>query len=112
MPGLQSFCIYAAIGIIAVFILQATFFVAWFAVDQKRLEDRRNGFCFWIKYTDAEFVPSAWSQKSYFQDVFDGFFSKVIFTTPGKVSQGEKSILYLCSEKIIYSGDKIKLSAD
>lgn len=85
MPGLQSFCIYAAIGIIAVFIFQATFFVACFAVDQKRLEQRRHGFFPWIKYSEAEFTPSEWSQKSYSQQIFDALFEKVIFKPVGKV---------------------------
>ncbi len=86
MPGLQSFCIYAGIGIIAVFLLQSTFFVACFAVDQKRLEDRRNGFFPWIKYSESEFTPSAWSQKSYYQTAFEWTFTKIIFKPIGKVS--------------------------
>lgn len=87
MPGLQSFCIYAVISIVAVFLLQITFFVACFALDQKRLEDRRNGFFVWIKYSSSEFKPSEWSQQSYFQTVFDAFFSKIVFKPLGKVGQ-------------------------
>ena len=41
IPGLRSFCIYAAIGILFVFIYMASFFLAWFALDQKRAEDNR-----------------------------------------------------------------------
>jgi len=44
LPALQSFCIYSSLGIIAIFIFQSTFFVAWFSLDQRRIESKRN-FC-------------------------------------------------------------------
>lgn len=45
LPALKSFCIYAAVGIIATFIFQASFFVAWMSLDQRRIESNRNGCC-------------------------------------------------------------------
>ena len=45
LPALQSFCIYASVGIIATFIFQSTFFLAWFSLDQRRIEAGRNGCC-------------------------------------------------------------------
>ena len=41
LPGLRSFCIYAAIGIVFVFLYMATFFLAWFSINQRREEDNR-----------------------------------------------------------------------
>ena len=32
LPGLQSFCIYAAVAIFAIYALQVTHFVAWFSL--------------------------------------------------------------------------------
>ena len=32
LPGLQSFCIYAAVAIFAIYALQITHFVAWFSL--------------------------------------------------------------------------------
>ena len=32
LPGLQSFCIYAAVAIFAIYVLQITHFVAWFSL--------------------------------------------------------------------------------
>ncbi|XP_046483192.1 patched domain-containing protein 3 [Neodiprion pinetum] len=43
LPSLQSFCIYAAVGVFVTFLLQITFFVAFFTLDTKRIEAKRNG---------------------------------------------------------------------
>jgi len=46
LPGLQSFCVYAAVAIFAIYALQVTHFVAWFSLDQKRQVANRDGcFC-------------------------------------------------------------------
>ena len=34
LPALKSFCIYCGVGILLVYFLQATWFVAWMAIDQ------------------------------------------------------------------------------
>ena len=44
LPALQSFCLFCAVGIFAVFVFQATLFVACVALDLRRLEKNRNGF--------------------------------------------------------------------
>ena len=46
LPALQSFCIYASVGIVATFLFQSTFFLAWFSLDQRRQESGRNACCF------------------------------------------------------------------
>jgi hypothetical protein len=33
-PALTSFSVYAAVGILAIYFFQCTFFVAWMAIDQ------------------------------------------------------------------------------
>ena len=43
LPALKSFCLFAAMGIFFVFIYMATFFLAFFSLDQRRIEDDRNG---------------------------------------------------------------------
>ena len=43
LPALQSFCLYASVGIVAIYWFQCTFFVAWMSLDQRRIEQRRNG---------------------------------------------------------------------
>ena len=39
-PGLQAFCVACALGIAAIYLLQATWFVAWLVIDERR---RANG---------------------------------------------------------------------
>jgi len=43
MPGLQSFCIYASIGLGCIFLLQCSWFLAWLVLDERRIRGRRNG---------------------------------------------------------------------
>ena len=51
---MQSFCIYGAIGILLVFILQTTLFTACLAIDIKRIRSNRNGYfpCYQTKKLD------------------------------------------------------------
>ncbi|KAL7631718.1 UNVERIFIED_CONTAM: hypothetical protein RMT77_017979 [Armadillidium vulgare] len=50
LPALQSFCLYAAVGIISLYFLMITLFFACFTLDQKRLEAQRNGLFWFIKH--------------------------------------------------------------
>jgi len=43
MPGLQSFCIYASIGLGCIFFLQVSWLLAWLVLDEKRIRDNKNG---------------------------------------------------------------------
>merc|ERR1719232_1297335 len=45
LPALRSFCMYASIGILTIFFFQITWFVALLTIDEKRVEQRRNGCC-------------------------------------------------------------------
>ena len=50
LPALQSFCVYCAVGIAAIYIYQATIFFASMSIDQRRIENRRNGMFPCIRY--------------------------------------------------------------
>ena len=43
LPALKSFCMFCGVGILIVYLLQSTWFVAWMAIDQQRIEARKNG---------------------------------------------------------------------
>jgi predicted RND superfamily exporter protein len=45
LPALQSFCLYASVGIVTTYIFQSSFFVACMTLDQRRIEAGRNGCC-------------------------------------------------------------------
>lgn len=85
LPALRSFCIFAGIGVLAVFILTCTFYIAWLALDARRQRDNRDACCCCVK------LPSDWeatecSKRMYLQEFMKGPYSKVILSTPGRVS--------------------------
>jgi len=71
LPALKSFCLYCAVGILAVYVYQATIFAAAFSLDQKRIESRRNGCLPFIKHKNWE--PNELSKKDIAQDCFEKF---------------------------------------
>ena len=68
LPALKSFCVYCAIGIAAIYIYQSTIFFAALSVDQKRIENRRNGLLPCIRHKD--WAPNAVSQRNLAQEMF------------------------------------------
>ncbi|XP_058809233.1 NPC intracellular cholesterol transporter 1-like isoform X2 [Phymastichus coffea] len=85
LPSLHSFCIYAAVGVFVTFVLQVTFFVAFFTLDCRRVEEKRNGVLPCIKHenyvhtiTDAEHNIS-WR-------LIDKLYTNVVLTLPGKMA--------------------------
>lgn len=58
LPALQSFCLYCAVGIFAVFVFQATLFVACVALDLRRLKQNRNGFLVCYKHENHKAKPA------------------------------------------------------
>merc|ERR1712106_172187 len=68
LPALKSFCIFCAVGLIVVYFLQATWFVAWLSLDQRRMEAGRDATFPCIIHKD--FKPNKFSQKNILQTVF------------------------------------------
>ena len=64
LPALQSFCLYCAVGILAVYVYQATIFTAALTLDQRRQGKRRNGCLPCIRHKDWK--PNELSQVSTF----------------------------------------------
>ncbi|XP_060517935.1 protein patched homolog 3-like isoform X2 [Cylas formicarius] len=83
LPCLQSFCIYAAFGVFAIFVFSVTFFTACFVLDEKRIQMKRNGIVPCI--THKNFKPTECSQRKITSRVFHCIYSKAILTTPGKI---------------------------
>ena len=83
LPALQSFCIFCSVGLIVVYVLQATWFVAWFSIDQRRIEQKRNGSLPCIQHQN--FQPNSFSQKNILQTIFKSI-SRVIVTNSMKVA--------------------------
>jgi len=50
LPALRSFCMYAGVGILVIFIVQVTWFTAILSLDERRREQRRNALLVCIKH--------------------------------------------------------------
>ena len=85
LPALRSFCIYAAVAILSLYVFQATFFVAWFSLDQRRIDRRLDAFipCYRHK---SDRKPSFQCSTA---DVMNSFFRRYadfLLKTPVRVS--------------------------
>lgn len=84
LPALQSFCVYCAIGIAAIYIYQSTIFFAALSIDQKkRIEQTRNGLLPCIQHQD--WSSNSFSQRKLGQNMF-GIVSRYQFHCIGKVA--------------------------
>ncbi|GLV43096.1 Patched-related [Carabus blaptoides fortunei] len=83
LPSLKSFCIYAAVGVLCTFIFVITFFTACITLDQKRIEENRNGCVPCYKY--GVYERNKCSQKQISKHVYHFIYSKIILTVPGKI---------------------------
>ena len=69
LPALQSFCIFASVGILAIYFFQCTFFVAWMTLDQKRVEVSRNAYLPCYKHSTCS-DPKKKKPKEYSKHIF------------------------------------------
>ena len=71
IPSLTSFCIYATFGILFIYFYQTTFFLAWFSLDERRLESSRDAcLCCWKK---EDWQLNECSQNSLMTKIFSKF---------------------------------------
>ncbi|KAJ8305936.1 hypothetical protein KUTeg_016481 [Tegillarca granosa] len=83
IPGLSAFCIYAALGILGLYLLVSTFFVACLTLDQLRVEASRDGCLMCYKHKD--YVPNQCSQKN-LMALFSGkYYGPVLMKLPVKI---------------------------
>ncbi len=60
LPAVRSFCVTCAVALASVFLLQLSWFVAWFTLDQRRVEARRNGIVPCVVH--KVWIPPTWSK--------------------------------------------------
>ncbi|XP_011500202.1 PREDICTED: patched domain-containing protein 3-like [Ceratosolen solmsi marchali] len=84
LPSLHSFCIYAAVGVFVTFVLQVTFFVAFFTLDCKRIEMKRNGVLPCIGHENYP-CPTVNTKESISCKLIDRLYTNVVFPLPGKI---------------------------
>ncbi|KAK3931008.1 Patched domain-containing protein 3 [Frankliniella fusca] len=82
MPFLHSFCMFAASGVLFLFIFEITFFVGCLTLDEYRVAAKREGCCF-MKL--REWKPNSLSQKNFLFDVFSKYIAPGLMKTPVKI---------------------------
>ena len=101
LPGLQSFCLYCTIGIFAVFVFQATLFVACVAIDLRRLQQNRNGFLVCYQHKNHSVLPVT-DELNFRRKMFRTL-GKIINHLWGKVSKKASRLVYVTYKyKITY----------
>jgi predicted RND superfamily exporter protein len=97
LPALRSFCLWCSIGIVAVYLFQATLFAAFLALDCRRLKGNRNGLCPCYRHAEKPSSSSSSSSNSsnssntrsskdfsFSQKIFD-YLGRVILSWPGMI---------------------------
>lgn len=82
LPSLQSFCIYATVGIAMTYVFAVTFFVAIFTLDEYRIREKRNSVLPFIKHAQAQAQVSF--DKNLMWRCLNYLYRSYFFTAPGK----------------------------
>lgn len=80
LPSLQSFCIYATVGIAMTYIFAVTFFVAIFTLDEYRIREKRNSVLPFIKHE----LSTVSFERNYMWRALNYLYRNYFLTTPGK----------------------------
>ena len=82
LPALSGFCIYASLGIFFIYFYAITFFLAWFSIDQRRVESSRDA-CICLK--KENWTPNQCSQISLLYAAFEQL-SKILVVKSAKIT--------------------------
>ena len=69
IPAMESFCVFAGLGVLMIFFAMISFFIAGFSIDQNRMNQNKNLFCL----QQENFKPNSCSQKSFLTTFFKKF---------------------------------------
>ncbi|CAB4033412.1 patched domain-containing 3-like, partial [Paramuricea clavata] len=84
LPGLKSFCFYAAVGILSGYVFQLTFFVGWLTIDARRQSQNRDG-CLNCIILPSNYTPNKCGSIQYSQLFFEKIYAKILMKLPVKV---------------------------
>jgi len=85
LPALQSFCVFAGLGILAVFFFACTIFAAALSLDIRRKGKRRDACCCCCISVSEDYKPFACAEVNRLQMFFDRVVAKYMFKLPVKV---------------------------
>ncbi|XP_014612878.1 PREDICTED: patched domain-containing protein 3-like isoform X1 [Polistes canadensis] len=82
MPFLKSFCMFATMGILFLYIFELTFFVSCLVYDERRLENKREGCCCRPR---SEWKRNECSKRNLQQIIFENYIGPFLMKTYVKV---------------------------
>ena len=80
---MSAFCAYAAFGILGLYGLVSTFFVACLTLDQRRVEQSRDAIFFCFIHRD--YIPNKFSQMNLVQSFIEKVYSPTLMKLSCKV---------------------------
>ncbi|XP_041359344.1 protein patched homolog 1-like isoform X2 [Gigantopelta aegis] len=83
IPALSAFCIYASLGILALYVLQSTFFVACLTLDEKRRESSRDACICCYRHKDYE--PNKCSKTAFLPEFMEKYYGPFLMKLPVKI---------------------------
>lgn len=91
IPALRSFCLFCSVGIMAIFIYTLTFFTACMVIDQRRIDERRDGCLCCYKHGDT-WTPNKFTRTNW----LDIFLTKLAKFSTHRAIKVTVSILTVC----------------
>ncbi|XP_060085113.1 NPC intracellular cholesterol transporter 1-like, partial [Ylistrum balloti] len=85
LPALRSFCVFCCLGIFALFLLAATFYVGCIALSAKRRDDDRNA-CICCYRHNAYYQPNECSKTELFVAAMKKFYAPNLMRLPVKIA--------------------------
>lgn len=82
LPSLESFCLYAAIGVFFIYIYVTTFIVAIFTIDEHRILANRNALVPCIAHKAQ---PKLWCDANLMNRLVKWAYTNIIMTKAGKI---------------------------
>lgn len=82
MPFLKSFCVFATTGILFLYIFEITFFVSCLTIDERRVEQAKDGFCC---QPQAHWRPNDCSQRSFQRKILSSYVGPFLTNTSVKI---------------------------
>ncbi|GFO10919.1 patched domain-containing protein 3 [Plakobranchus ocellatus] len=85
IPALSAFCIYASLGVFAMYVLVSTLFSAVLAIDERRVRSRRDACLPCLRHSSSYQPNKCSTGSSLLQAFFGRFYGPFITKTPVKV---------------------------
>lgn len=84
IPALSAFCVYAALGILGLYLLVATFFISCLTLEEYRIEGRRNSVI--CCYKHRNYKPNTCSQIDLVQSFIKIVYAPFLMKAPVKIA--------------------------